>query len=199
MNALLLLAAAVCAQDATLAGVVGRVSIKAGGDDRYVAAKAGDSLLFGDTVRAGAKSSAHVVLENGPVVLVRERSTFTLQGTRRSTTVRFKAGEFLVGLKSKLAAGERFRVRTPSAIAAVRGTLFWGRINADKSTDFAALENEVAVTAAKKTVTLKPGQKTSVPFGQAPAEPAPGDLAPDYPRKTFAIDGSLQGLEELLK
>jgi hypothetical protein len=199
MKIILLLAGLLLAEDARIAKVQGTVRLKPDGDSKSVRAKAGDTMIFGDSLRTGAKSVAHVVFGNGTAILIQENSSFVLQGSPERLTAKFRAGEFLIGLRKKLKRGSSFRVSTPAAVAAVRGTLFWGRINADKSSDFAALENEVEIAGAKKTVVLKPWMKTSVPHGGTPAEPVKSDIDAGYPAKTFAVDGSLQGLEQLLK
>lgn len=194
----LILAAPASAQDATLAQARGKVQLRADGHKRWLPAKTGDTLMFGDAVRTRAKAQAHLTFKDGAAVLVRESSEFTLKGSPDRVDLAFKAGEFLIGLTKKLGEGRSFRVTTPAAVAAVRGTLFWGLVESDGKTSLAALENEVAVSAGGKTVILKPGQKTVVAKGSAPSEPAPAGIPPEYP-KNFAIDGSLQGLDALLK
>lgn len=196
--AALLLAAPAAAQDATLVSARGKVHLRADGEKRWLPAKTGDTLMFGDAVRTRAKAQAHLTFQDGAAVLVRESSEFTLKGSPDRVDLAFKTGEFLIGLTKKLGAGRSFRVTTPAAVAAVRGTLFWGLVESDGKTSLAALENEVAVSAGGKTVVLKPGQKTVVAKNGSPSEPAPAGIPPEYP-KNFAIDGSLQGLDALLK
>lgn len=199
MKIILLLAGLLLAEDARIAKVQGTARLKPDGDSKSVRAKTGDTMIFGDSLRTGPKSIAHVVFGNGTAILVQENSSFVLQGSPQKVTANFSAGEFLIGLRQKLKRGSLFRVRTPSAVAAVRGTLFWGKINEDKSSDFAALENEISVTGAKQTVVLKPGMKTHIAKDGPPSEPVPAGIPADYPAKTFSLDGSLQGLEELLQ
>lgn len=192
-----LAAAAASAQDATLVKVQGRVWIRPAGAAKDLVAKGGEELLYGDAVRTGANGRAHVQVGDKGAILVRENSAFLLDGEERHPLVRFRFGEFLIGLRRRLYASETFRVKTPSAVAAVRGTLFWGKVGADKSTTYAGLENVIAVTGKTRTVELAAGQSTTVPLGGEPADPKPHDIAPSY-LQHFAVGGSLEGLDDLL-
>lgn len=191
------LAVPASAQDATLAKVSGPVSVLPEGGRRFVKAKGGEQLLFGDTIRVGKGGIAHLALADRGAVLLREESLLTLQGTHRRTTLAVKFGEFLVGLSKRLEAGQSFKVRTPAAVAAVRGTLFWGKSDkADQSSAYAGFGHVVAVTAKGKTVLVEPGKTVTVAFGSAPADPVPSAIGLDY-ADNFAIDASLQGLGDL--
>lgn len=184
------------AQDARIQALFGEVEVRGAGGKKFVPAKAGSGLLFGDSVETGAGAVAHIVLASGPIVLIREKSSMTIQGDPRRTTLSFSIGEFLIGIKQRLAAKSSFRVRTPSAVCSVRGTLFWGKTDEKKTTTYAGFENEVTVTARGRSVTLKAGQTLSVPYGKPPDEPKPHSIPAEY-MKNFAVEGSLQGIDEL--
>lgn len=191
------LAAPTFAQDATLARISGPVSVLAEGGTRFVKAKGGEQLLFGDTVRVGNGGIAQLTLRDRGAVLLREESHLTLQGSPRRTTLAVKYGEFLIGLKKTLEAGQTFKVRTPAAVAAVRGTLFWGKSDkADQSTAYAGFGHVVAVTAQGKTVLVEPGKTVTVAFGQAPADAVPSTVGLEYANH-FAVEEDLQGLGDL--
>lgn len=192
-----LLAVTASAQDATLVKISGPVSILAGGGKRYAPAKGGEELLFGDTVRVGKGGVAHLLLADRGAVLLRDETLLTLQGSPARTTLAFKFGEFLIGLNQKLVRGQSFKVRTPAAVAAVRGTLFWGKSDkTDQSTAYAGFGHTVAVTAQGKTVLVEAGKTVTVVFGSAPADAVASTVGLDY-AKNFMIDGSLQGAEAL--
>ncbi|WP_173662793.1 adhesin Lsa19 [Leptospira tipperaryensis] len=85
--------------------------------------------------------------------------------------VSFQVSEGNVLIKaSKLAKGQSLTVDTPTVVAAVRGTQFWGRVNGkDESGTFAVREGSVEITRksdnarvlveAGQAVDLKPGDK----------------------------------------
>ena len=193
----LMVAEPASAQDASIAQASGPVFIVPAGGVKSFAAKGGESLIFEDTVRVGKGGIAHINLQDRGSVLLREETVLTLKGTASRCLLAFKFGEFLIGLRKKLEAGQSFKVRTPAAVAAVRGTLFWGKSDrADKQTTYAGFGHTVAVTAKGKTVLVKPGKTVTVAFGEAPAEPVDSTVTLDY-AKNFAINGELQGVDEL--
>ena len=185
------------AADATLAKILGPVFYRAAGTDRFAPARGGEELLYGDAVKTGSGAIAHVLIGERGAVLVRENSEFVLQGNPQNTTLRFSFGEFLVGLRRKLERGESFRVRTPSAVAAVRGTLFWGKTDAKKTTTYAGFGHAISVTAKGKTVLVQAGETTTIPFGAPPAEVKPSLIPVSY-TDNFRIGDSLQDLESLV-
>jgi hypothetical protein len=198
MLALVLAAAPAFAADATVAKIQGRVYIRPEGGAKDLVAKGGEELLFGDAVKTGPGAMAQIDLDGRGAVLLRENSAFKLEGTPANTSLRFQLGEFLIGLRQALGKGESFRVRTPSAVAAVRGTLFWGKSDAAKTTTYAGFGHAIAVTAKGKTVVVNAGETTTVPLGEAPAEVKASTIPFSY-TDNFRIGGSLQGLEELVE
>lgn len=183
------------AQDARLAKVSGSVSLRGFGRPAFVPAKGGEDLIFGDAVKVEKGGLAHLVFEDGAAVLLREECLLVLEGSEKGRTLAFEVGEFLVGLKKRL-RGTFFRVRTPAAVAAVRGTLFWGRSDEKQTTTYAGFGRTVEIMAQGKLVTLGPGETVTVRFGKAPSAPKPSTISFSYAKK-FAIGGSLQGVGAL--
>lgn len=185
------------AADAILVQAKGQVYVLTSGSGKFVRAKGGEPLSFGDHVRTGSGAIAQLALSDRGALLVRGDSSFTLEGDEDNTTVRFRFGEFLIGLRKALTATQTFKVSTPAAVAAVRGTLFWGKSDADKTTTYAGFGHTIAVTAQGKTVLVHGGEKTTVAFGQAPAEAAAHDIPVSY-LDNFKAGGGLQGVEKLV-
>lgn len=183
------------AQDARLAKVSGPVSLRGFGRPAFVPAQGGEDLIFGDAVKVEKGGLAHVVFEDGAAVLLREECLLVLEGSEKGRTLAFEVGEFLVGLKKRL-RGTFFRVRTPAAVAAVRGTLFWGRSDEAQATTYAGFGRTVEIMAQGKRVTLGAGETVTVRFGRAPSAPEPSKIPFAYAKK-FAIGGSLQGVGAL--
>ncbi|MFI5345834.1 MAG: FecR domain-containing protein [Elusimicrobiota bacterium] len=196
--ALVLASTPAFAADAVLVKLSGPVFIRAGGAPKDIRAKGGEELIYGDAVRTGPGAVAQIELTGRGAVLVRENSAFILQGDPQMTLLNFKFGEFLIGLRKALTSGESFRVRTPAAVAAVRGTLFWGKSDEKKTTTYAGLEHVIAVTAKGKTVLIPAGLTTTVAYGEPPSDPKPHDIAKSY-LNNFAVDGDILGLGDLLE
>ncbi|TBR21024.1 hypothetical protein EPO15_11315 [bacterium] len=194
---LAVLALPAAARDAVLVKASGKVWVKAEGTEKYLSVKEGAQLLYGDSVRVGKRSIAQLSLGEKAAVLVREDSEFLIGGTAEQTELDFSFGEFLVGLRQKLGLRQSFRVRTPTAVAAIRGTLFWGKADKKtKSTTYAGFGGKVVVEAQGRMVEVTPGTTVTVAFGQPPSQPAPSTVTLDYAGK-FMVDGTLQGLEAL--
>ncbi|MDE2142205.1 MAG: FecR domain-containing protein [Elusimicrobia bacterium] len=194
---ILFAAAPAFAADAVLAKLSGPVFVRVQGAAKELPARAGRGIQYGDAVRTGPGAVAQLALSGRGAVLVRENSLFVLRGNPRATSLDFKTGEFLIGLRHALRAGESFQVRTPAAVAAVRGTLFWGKSDERKTTTYAGFGHTISVTARGKTVWVHAGQITSIPFGGAPAPVTPSAIPISYV-DNFRVDGSLQNLEELV-
>jgi|CXWL01.1.fsa_nt_gi hypothetical protein len=186
------------AQDATLVKIKGRVSRRVAGSKTFVAVKGGEGLVFGDAIHVAKGGVAHLTLsDDRGAVLLRDETLMTLKGAAGKTELSVAYGEFIVGLRKKLAKGESFKVRSPAAVAAVRGTLFWGKSDkADKGAAYVSFGHVISVRAQGKTVLVEPGQTVTVAYGQAPTEAAPSSIGLDY-AQNFAIGGSLQGVDAL--
>lgn len=183
--------------DALLAKVSGHVTIAGAGSRTRYKARGGETLLYGDSVRTGPGAVAHVTLKDRGAVLIHENTFFVLGGNDRRVLLDFARGEFLIGLKKKLSRGMSFKVRTPAAVAAVRGTLFWGQSDKDKATTYAGFGHRIEVTAKGKTVAVEAGQKVTVPFGGPPAQAEPHDIPAGFLQR-FHVGGDLQELDKLV-
>jgi hypothetical protein len=186
------------AADATLSALEGEVFVRPDGLKEEVAAAPGNGLILGDRVRTGTAARAHIVFDDGAALLLRENTQVTLGGSPSHRDVKVRAGEFLLGLAKKLGLGSTFRITTPSAVAAVRGTLVWGKVDATKSSVFAGFSGTVTISAKGRRVVLRPGQVITVPFGKAPSAPQPREVGPEY-LDNFTVGESLQGVEGLIE
>lgn len=186
---------AATAADAVLKATRGHVSVRPAATRRWIRPEAGYELQPNDQVMTAQNGAIKLSFANGATMLVRGKSRFSLGADRWGKLVRFRTGEFLIGLRRKLDGGERFRVRTPVAVAAVTGTVFWGKSDPVEGTSIACFTGAIDVWAKGAEVTLQPGQLTAVRPGGRPSEPAAAGIPPDYIR-VFEIDGSLQGIDE---
>lgn len=187
------------ARDAVLVKAKGKVQVKADGADKFVKVEEGALLLFGDTVRVAKKGVAQLNLGDNASVLVREDSEFLLGGSAAQTELDFSFGEFLIGLRKRLTQRQSFRVRTPAAVASVRGTLFWGKSEKKtRAVTYAGFGGKVKVEAQGQAVEVAPGKIVTVAFGAAPTDPVPSSVTLDVAGQ-FMVDGTLQGLEVLAR
>lgn len=163
---------------ASLEAAAGSVTVERGGAAPR-AAKAGDPLADGDAVATGAKSTALVRLADGSRLKLRESSRLVLYLPKERapwTEVLLTAGSAFAKV-TKRAAGAEFRVRTPSAVAAVRGTRFftaYGRERAGNRDLWVCVDEgavEVGTNASKKTVLVPAGSGVLIKSGLDTTKP----------------------------
>ncbi|MBI4375016.1 MAG: FecR domain-containing protein [Elusimicrobia bacterium] len=159
--------------DVRLTQVSGEVMVFVSGEDAEgIPAAADMPLQEGDRVVTGEGASAEISLGGEHVISLRERSDFTLVSPRRSQTLLSLALGTLLGKLQALAAGQALSVRTPTAVASVRGTEFGVEFDSDAGQTYVAVfdEGEVAVQseAGGQIETLRSNQETRVARAQPP-------------------------------
>jgi len=83
-----------------------------------------DDLFEHDRINTRERSLVRVLVRGKALVTVRELSVFTITEDARDQTVRLTWGKLAVGVAhSRMRPGETIEIRTPNAIAAVRGTV----------------------------------------------------------------------------
>jgi len=183
--------------DATIEALRAPVKVRPYGEKKYIDAQAGFPLSYGDQIKVGPKGMAHIEFPNGTIILVKENSFFLIGGTPKHTWVSFQIGEFLIGIKRSLEPKESFLVRTPAAVAAVRGTLFWGLSDSKKNSSWACFSHKIVIITPKKTVVLGPDQMVKVNFGSPPDEIRPSNIPKSY-LQTFSIESGNLGADKLV-
>jgi ferric-dicitrate binding protein FerR (iron transport regulator) len=177
----------------------GQVTLtKVGTKESLVLKNKNSSLSYGDVLVTSKGAKAQIELQNGESILLKENTRLELGGKATKNRMIIDAGEFLIGLKKKLGKDESFEVVTPACVTGVRGTVFWGLSDADKSSTYAALDHDIEIKAAGKSLILKPGQKIKIEFGKAPGLAEEAKVPLSF-IDTFEIDGQVQGIKELLK
>jgi len=81
-------------------------------------------VLLQDRITTGDQSLARILLGGKAVVTVREHSSLTITDTGSTATIDVAAGKIALAVaKDRMQQGERIDVKTPNAVAAVRGTV----------------------------------------------------------------------------
>jgi len=81
-----------------------------------------DDVFVDDRVVTGDRSIARVLLGGKAVVTVRERSSLTITEVPGKATIALDRGKIAVAVaREKVRPGEEIEVRTPNAVAGVRG------------------------------------------------------------------------------
>ncbi len=159
--------------DARLAAVSGDVTVIAADGSPEVSGEAGLPLEEGDRVVVAEGASAEVALDGGSLITVREKSDFKIEKTEKADASFFLSVGSLLAKIQKL-SGQRLRVRTPAAVAAVRGTEFGIEVEGENSHVGVFDEGKVEVSGGVggPPELLISNQETSVAKGHAPGHAA---------------------------
>lgn len=160
--------------DALISEVKGKASIDRG--TKSYQAVAGTVLEKGDIIRTEKDGQADVSMNGLAGFRLLASSDMTLEDTEKTDMkLKIAKGNVILNLQ-KLPKDTTFSMDTPSAVAAVRGTQFWGRVNAptpDASvTTLAVREGSVAVTVKStgEDFLLKQGEALDIPIGASTAK-----------------------------
>ncbi len=154
------------------------------------------ALKPGDEVRTHARSRAEVRLGDGVLVRLKENTIFKIVRLKSSkdafhVSLRLLGGKILLKVAKSLGQGFRVKVRTPTAVATVRGTMFIVDAQASK-TEIKVLEGIVhadAVSAAARGAEksagrdVGAGQEIAALQGRPLSEPIPMS-APETEQET---------------
>lgn len=162
---------------ATLTNVKGSVTVRAPGQTEDQAAADNMTVVEGTVVKTAGKSSVMVKFADGSLIKIGPFSNMTISKATgvdgKDTKLDISSGKMYARVK-KLDSGSKFTVKTPTAIAGVRGTYYSSEVDEDASSRFDVFEGEVAVSSAANPdaeVIVSANQTTTVQEGQAPAPP----------------------------
>jgi len=155
-----------------VADLVGKVTVTRGWSTTDLVK--GDPVYDGDVVEASRNSSAELVLGSGHHVKVGAGTKLRVSPLDSSYEVHTFYGSVLAAVVSSQEDARGFRVSTPTASGAVRGTLFSAEVAEDGATTFRVLYGEVAAADAAGTaeVTVGAQMKTTVAAGGTPSAAA---------------------------
>ena len=160
---------------ASVSETAGDVLVKAATDEDFRPLGDTTHVLAGYAVRTGVDSAVTLNwvdgsrVRLGPETSIRVRKCNFNTSSKRSTSLfDLDAGRIWVRVLSALGGKTKFEVRTPTATAGVRGTVFSVSVDGAGQTDVTVYEGEVVVDAEGGTATVAPGQAASVESGNAP-------------------------------
>lgn len=154
------------ARAAEIIGAIGDVQVMSGGGWTPVRG-APFALEAGALIRTGSSSMARVKLDDGSTIQLLSSAQFSLeQSQSRSVSISLSLG--LLRAWVKKAATRQFQVRTPTAVASVRGTTFEVEVDESKAVRVAVESGLVGVkTILGETIDVGAGSTLSLlPSGQ---------------------------------
>jgi hypothetical protein len=140
-------------------------------------AKVGMPVGVGDTLRSHEESFVEVVFDNGEVIRMDENSILAIgRVDSQKAESSLPVGRVWVNMK-KIVSHRAFDVSTPTAVAAIRGTIYDMKAGEDQSVDVSVYDGKVAVGPSdglKKKLQLTPSDK---PAGGEPVQvPGPTEI-----------------------
>jgi hypothetical protein len=172
--------------------VVGKVEIRPANAQAYQALTVSTrQVSVGDQIRTGPGSSVVLTLPDSSYMVVTENSDLIVRdfwsGGARSV-VNMMLGRIRFYVSRIGGRPNPYRVETPTALIAVRGTIFDVFVDPSQSTEVQCLDGQVAVEAIglpDREVILNPGTRTLVQPGSYPVRPVA--LNEELPNRTLRI------------
>ncbi|MFW6365347.1 MAG: FecR family protein [Spirochaetota bacterium] len=150
---------------------VGKVEISQNGNSRE--ASKGMQIRTGDTVTTGTQSSVIIRDTSSNNIKMRENSSLVYSRENDRTELTLAAGSVFSKVQ-KLGKDPHYFVKTPTMVAAVRGTEFFVAYGS-RNNDLWVCVNKgivsVSTTAAKKSVDLKEGEGVMISEGTRVSDP----------------------------
>ncbi|MFH0947712.1 MAG: FecR family protein [Elusimicrobiota bacterium] len=135
-------------------------------------AKAGQKLNPNDIIKTYGGSTSIIAINEHKITVSEKTETAILELTNETSLLKIWVGKIRAIVK-KLKAKQKFEIKTPVAIVAVRGTDFAVDVTEDLKT---RLEVYEGVVSAKEETTggevlVNPGEFTTIQKGEAPSKP----------------------------
>ncbi|HOO55466.1 MAG TPA: FecR family protein [bacterium] len=162
---------------ATLINVKGNVKVRSDDQPSWTPATEKMELRQGDQVRTEGGSSAIIRMDDGgtmvkigPLAMMKVDS-LTQKGRDSNTSLDVSVGKAWSRVR-KLSGDSNFDIKTPTAVAGVRGTFFSSEV--DEASTFDVFNGSVAVSSASNPedqILVGEKQRTTVESGKNPSEP----------------------------
>ncbi|MFN7730162.1 MAG: FecR domain-containing protein [Bdellovibrio sp.] len=176
------------AQDANgvMMVVKGDIKVTSGKDGKTEPGKVGRKVFSGDSILAGVDSRAKIVMSDRNILNVSPESKITIEKytndaktDSKNVEIKVEYGKVRAQIEQKYDGDKnKFNIKTPTAVAGVRGTDFITGFNrATRETSIVTFSGMVAVGTAgpngqiQNAVFVRPGQTTNVGEGRAPEAP----------------------------
>lgn len=164
--------------------VKGKVSILRAGEEKWIKAEVDMPVYPGDKVKTGAKSEAELILDDGSMLRIEEKTLIEIvdskiegegEGAKKNFFLNLFSGKVLNNLKKLAHKESNYNITTRTAVVGVRGTEFSVECEEEK-TEVAVYEGEVDVAskiegAEGESIKVSQEQQTVVEKGKVPLTP----------------------------
>ena len=164
---------------ARITRIEGKVSILRASSDNWLNAKPAMPLEAGDQIYTREESFAEIRYAIGTILRMGEKTKITLEASSEKTIkTRSSVGDLWVNMKKLLSKGKEFEVSSPTAVAAIRGTVYRMSCSQDSTSVVSVFDGRVAVGPSdvlkRRTDPAKPAQQIEKPVEVPGPEEIPG-------------------------
>ena len=139
----------------------GKVSVLKKGAQKWRTARVNMPLGEGDAVYSRKESFAEIVYSSGAILRMDEDTKIIIKKvTEKKSTTATPLGNVWANMRKLVVSKKEFDLESPTATAAIRGTVFQMNTDKDSSTDVSVYEGKVAVGPSKKMEVKKPAGPT---------------------------------------
>ena len=181
--------------DAAVLEFSGDVSVTLAGSGTKQPVTSGMLLKTGDEIQTGSESSATLEFDDGSRLILREESDLKLEKLESygdedifNTQLKLKRGRTDNEVNPYKKPGSRFEIRTPSATAAVRGTVYRVAVPDQTTTTTEVIEGKVDVANDIGKTGVPGGYGTVAKRGEPPTPPIVLLVAPDLSKVPDLIE-----------
>lgn len=130
-------------------------------------ARLNDVLNPGDAVKTGEEARAEITIADGYLVRMKENSHLLITHVNTSGLTKLKVflGGVWVTIEKALTGASKFQVEMPSAVAAVKGTVFRCDVPSDAEALTYVYEGEVELVAGQERVKVAPARYARIRRG----------------------------------
>jgi hypothetical protein len=187
--------------DGNVSFVKGVAEIYDGGEKKWKSLSLNDTILQGEQVRTAVDSSLEISYSDGVSLLMRENTIVDISRARSKSDTNevydffLDVGRAVNKLRKSTGKEIRYKVHTPTAVAAARNTEFRVTVGDDAATRLEVLEGNVGVRSGKQEIDVPTGYGAMIEKGMAKAQqnkllspPVPAEILPLYrsmPMKFF--------------
>jgi hypothetical protein len=164
---------------ARISRIEGKVSILRASAESWLDAKPAMPLEAGDQIYTREESFAEIRYAIGTVLRMDEKTKITIEASSEKTVkTRSAIGDIWVNMKKIMSKGKEFEVSSPTAVAAIRGTIFRMSCSQDSTSVVSVYNGRVAVGPSdvlkRRSGPEKQGQQIEKPVEVPGPEEIPG-------------------------
>lgn len=161
--------------------IEGTASVMKKESDQWRPARLNMTLYIGDQVYSREESLVEITYAHGEIVRMDEDTKLKLEeySEKRGETA-VPLGRVWVNMKKLSSVGRQFEVSSPTAVAAIRGTIFDMRAKEDSTTEVNVFDGKVAVGPSRGLQKTLQSTKKSTPMGAPHEVPGPEEIPGPY-------------------